>query len=133
MSELQNLKDGLRDGYQHSDGITVGIPSELAHALLAHLEQPIDMVLYCPSCGEQHIDEPAPCTSSMCETGCACPQDCIAWTNPPHRSHLCRRCGCVWRPADVPTNGVKDIKTEGKNDTWSACPEQINAQPARKT
>ena len=41
------------------------------------------------------------------------------WDNPPHRSHLCHNPDCkyVWRPADMPTNGVKAIKTKGKNDS----------------
>lgn len=40
---------------------------------------------------------------------------------PVHRSHLCRPedggCGHIWRPADVPTNGVDAIKTKGKADS----------------
>jgi len=66
-------------------------------------ETPIDMVLFCPRCGEQHIDAPDERTPD--------------WTNPPHKSHLCHACGCIWRPADVPTNGVAAIRTKGKNDT----------------
>lgn len=61
---------------------------------------PIDMVLYCPQCGAQHVDRPT-----------------LTWTNPPHRSHLCA-CGTIWRPADVPTNGVAAVHTRGKDDTW---------------
>lgn len=61
----------------------------------------VDMVLYCPRCRGQHVDR-------------ADPQ--AGWTNPPHRSHLCRYCGCVWRPADVPTNGVVAIATAGRED-----------------
>ncbi len=60
---------------------------------------PINMVLYCPSCGAQHIDEP---------NG--------QWTNPPHRSHQCQDCGYIWRPADVPTNGVRATLTKGEAD-----------------
>lgn len=66
---------------------------------------PIDMLLFCPKCGTQHIDEPGKGDSS--------------WTNPPHRSHLCDSCNCVWRPADVPTNGVARITTKGSQDTWT--------------
>lgn len=65
--------------------------------------EPIDMILFCPACGKQHIDAPDERTPD--------------WTNPPHRSHLCHGCGFTWRPADVPTNGVERIKTRGKNDT----------------
>ena len=63
----------------------------------------IDMLIYCPKCGIQHIDEPHE-----------------GWTNPPHRSHECQNldCGIIFRVADVPTNGVKEIKTRGKTDTW---------------
>ena len=34
-------------------------------------DEPIPMLLYCPQCGEQHIDEPDERTPD--------------WTNPPHR------------------------------------------------
>lgn len=62
---------------------------------------PIDMILFCPECGRQHIDEP---------------QSEKNWDNPPHRSHECQYCGHVWRPADVPTNGVAEIETKGQRD-----------------
>lgn len=62
---------------------------------------PIPMVLHCPSCGSQHIDEATD-----------------DWPNPPHRSHLCGSCGCIWRPADVPTVGVERVETASKLD-WS--------------
>lgn len=63
--------------------------------------EPIDMLLYCPRCSEQHVDLP------NAEKN---------WTNPPHRSHECQHCGYVWRPADVATNGVQEIQTRGKVD-----------------
>ena len=56
---------------------------------------PLDMVLHCPACGHQHVDA----------------------LSPPHRSHLCAACGHIWRPADVPTNGVASVKTQGQNDS----------------
>lgn len=62
----------------------------------------IDMVLHCPVCGLQHIDAPEPANG---------------WTNPPHKSHLCHGCKHIWRPADVPTNGVETIKTRGDKDS----------------
>jgi hypothetical protein len=64
---------------------------------------PIPMVLHCPNCRTQHIDAPEP------DKG---------WHNPPHKSHLCHRCGIVWRPADVVTTGVAEIATRGEGDTW---------------
>ena len=79
-------------------------------------QKPIDMVLYCPKCHEQHIDAPEPSITAgdAAMFGGDWPD---RWTNPPHRSHLCHGCGHVWRPADVPTNGVAAIKTKGKNDS----------------
>lgn len=68
---------------------------------------PIDMILLCPQCNVQHVDKAS-----------------RIWGNPPHKSHLCEFCGIIWRPADVETNGVKNIKTRGLFDTygfgWSA-------------
>lgn len=65
--------------------------------------EPIPMILHCPACGLQHIDEPDERTPD--------------WSNPPHRSHLCHGCGHIWRPADVPTTGVAAIQTKGKADS----------------
>ncbi len=75
----------------------------VARAALAQAPAPIPMILHCPECGHQHIDAPDPASG---------------WTNPPHRSHLCGRCGCIWRPADVATAGVARISTAGADDTW---------------
>lgn len=62
---------------------------------------PVPMILHCPKCHVQHID-------AATET----------WANPPHRSHLCLTCGCIWRPADIATEGVAEIETSGAADTW---------------
>lgn len=61
----------------------------------------IDMILFCPNCGLQHVDK----------------AEVDGWQNPPHRSHLCHGCMFVWRPADAYTNGVAEITTHGKNDS----------------
>lgn len=82
--------------------------------------KPIDMILHCPACGLQHIDAPSDaCIHDACPRAEFCgPGECQeTWTNPPHRSHLCHGCGFVWRPSDVPTNGVESIVTKGKNDS----------------
>jgi hypothetical protein len=76
---------------------------EVATDALTADSAPLDMVLHCPACGLQHID-----AAESAEA---------PWTNPPHRSHLCHGCGHVWRPADVPTNGVVAVKTRGTKDT----------------
>lgn len=62
-----------------------------------------NMLLWCPRCGEQHVDAPEPAAG---------------WTNPPHRSHQCHGCGCIWRPADFYTNGITGIGTSGAADTY---------------
>lgn len=76
----------------------------IATKLSPEQPNPVPMVLYCPNCNAQHVDGPGLFGDS--------------WTNPPHRSHMCDECGCIWRPADVPTEGVETIKTRGKRDTW---------------
>lgn len=75
---------------------------------------PIDMVLHCPACGQQHIDGPDDPRNVQTEDGM---EEVYDWTNPPHRSHLCAYCGHIWRPADVATNGVQEIKTKGTADS----------------
>ncbi len=80
-------------------------------------DEPVKMVLYCPKCGTQHIDAPEPFDHAddyISESGTLRER----WDNPPHRSHLCAKCGCTWRPADVATVGVESIETQGKADTW---------------
>ncbi|WP_143188392.1 hypothetical protein [Burkholderia ubonensis] len=79
---------------------------------------PIPMLLFCPRCGTQHIDGPE---VGDIDTGNGIHDD-VQWANPPHRSHLCHACGTIWRPADVPTNGVAAIQTRGKADTWDGKP-----------
>lgn len=106
-------------------------------SVIDRLRAPIDMVLHCPSCGMQHIDEAESpgIIGETCDDGGTCHHGCKVecfrrkgcvplsasgmtehWQNPPHRSHLCHGCGHIWRPADVPTNGVAAVKTKGKND-----------------
>lgn len=95
-----NGRDALWDAYEEV--------LDLAMYLRQRIEEerdPIPMILHCPSCHEQNIDKPEPI--GFCDDG---------WTNPPHRSHLCYRCGTIWRPADVPTVGVEKIQTKGKDD-----------------
>lgn len=78
---------------------------------------PIDMVLHCPKCHKQHIDEPEFKGDRIDAFPAFGGDPAMSWTNPPHKSHLCHGCGHIWRPADVPTNGVIDTKTHGKNDS----------------
>jgi hypothetical protein len=78
---------------------------------------PIDMILYCPACTMKHVDAPEDCEDEGCTHYGTPHTHPGAWDNPPHRSHLCAGCGYIWRPADVPTNGVATILTKGKNDS----------------
>jgi hypothetical protein len=79
--------------------------------------QPVDLLLYCPNCGRQHVDQPQP------------EKD---WSNPSHRSHECQHCFWKWRPADVPTNGIAELQTKGKND-GDAQPCQIAVRRISKS
>jgi ribA/ribD-fused uncharacterized protein len=104
---------------------------EQAAALEQPQQKPIDMVLHCPNCGLQHIDAPEfnserhdPYPAFGCDPA-------LSWTNPPHRSHLCHGCGHIWRPADVPTNGVVATKTKGKADSITALEQQDQEPVAR--
>jgi hypothetical protein len=49
--------------------------------------QPIPMLLWCPECGQRHIDIP-PFDTKL------------------HHTHACQHCGMVWRPAICNTKGV---------------------------
>lgn len=69
------------------------------------MSKPLDMILHCPQCGMQHIDE-------------RYPEGNPGWDNPPHISHTCLGCGTIWSPSHVFTNGVKRLPYHGKSDTW---------------
>lgn len=98
------------------------------------LRAPIDMVLFCPKCGMQHIDKDnhdenriKAAELGIDREGDRAYSDWLDehdWDNPPHRSHLCAdpSCGHIWRPADVPTNGVASVKTKGSADSPLARP-----------
>jgi len=68
--------------------------AEISHlkARVAELEagirQQTEMLLWCPQCGERHIDEGEFATKV-------------------HHTHACQHCGHVWRPAVAPTVGVR--------------------------
>lgn len=100
---------------RYTDDLVLMIMRAALESIAQH-HAPIDMVLYCPVCHAQHIDAPDNDISAHPDGSES------RWTNPPHRSHLCHQCGTIWRPADVPTNGVKEIKTRGTKDRLSAQP-----------
>lgn len=77
--------------------------------------RPIDMLLFCPRCDKQHIDEAEP------EKG---------WTNPPHATHTCKFCGLNWRPSNALTNGASGLTVlEDKHvERMQACvPARVSA------
>ncbi len=127
------LKAGWANSFTYKDGEEEWTPNGFGESPnLFHLDRlitfalenvepkPIDMVLLCPSCGMQHIDAPDDREPPMLYAigGCESRSK-PAWTNPPHKTHLCHGCGHKWRPADVLTNGVEAVKTKGKDDS---CP-----------
>jgi hypothetical protein len=75
---------------------------------------PVDMILHCPRCHMQHIDCPEPAPANVTIEGVE------PWNNPPHKSHFCvpymGGCGFIWRPANVPTNGVASMNPRGRYD-----------------
>lgn len=95
-------------------------PQQPARAVASLLAAPIPMLLFCPECGLQHVDAPEPARDGE-----------EAWDNPPHRSHLCRGCGTVWRPADVATVGVASIQTTGQADNWDRFARTVAAGAVR--
>jgi transposase-like protein len=52
------------------------------------------LILYCPSCGLQHVDRGV-------------------WAKRPHRKHLCEGCGSLFTPSDEFTAGVETIDESG--------------------
>lgn len=109
-----------RDGghYVEKHGIEKAV-ADAAGLVLAAVNHPIDMVLHCPLCKLQHVDSEEDHTDECGLFHFASREcDCHRWDNPPHRTHKCHGCGTLWRPADVPTNGVQAITTRGKADTW---------------
>lgn len=77
------------------------------NALRARDAASIPMILHCPVCHMQHIDE----VDEDRNPG---------WANPEHRSHTCLGCASVWRPCDRPTEGVAILDRHGRSDTWPA-------------
>lgn len=101
--------------------------------------QPIDMILFCPHCNTQHIDEPDNEKSSAQivtnERGIrvyARP-----WENPPHRTHLCRLdqggCGWMWRPSDRATNGVAHLESKHRLEMGAPQWEMMAAKRYQET
>lgn len=57
-------------------------------------DTPVPMLLWCPQCGERHLDLGD-------------------FARRPHRTHVCQDCGMTWRPALVATVGVQFLPGHG--------------------
>lgn len=99
------VKEALTWRHEHDSQVQDSAPAHCEALVWAELQTaldgcehplPIDMVLHCPQCHRQHIDAP----------------DSVQ-----HWSHVCGPCGFIWRPADVPTNGVLAVRTLGRRDS----------------
>ena len=66
--------------------------------VVALKEAGVPTLLWCPRCGQQHIDKGL-------------------WATVPHRTHYCNYCCTEWRPFEVATYGcsVEDIKRRVTN------------------
>lgn len=131
------------DGGDHLESMVNSLPVVIRADQLSELitaatskdaQMPIDMVLHCPRCGLQHIDAPErdmrmdyAVVAGLAEVSPGYEPR----PNPPCRSHQCHNpaCGCIWRPADVPTNGVERLATRGQADNW---PIQAQAEGGQK-
>lgn len=90
----------------------------IPHALewVEQMRAPIPMVLSCPSCGKQHIDNPET-DEQYAKRVVEMERPVERWTNPPHKTHQCEFCGLRWRPAPIFTVGVAKV-IPGTSDTW---------------
>lgn len=70
-------------------GLVGSIPTlQTLFSTLTLAVDPTPMLLWCPECGERHIDVGEFATKE-------------------HHTHACQHCGMVWRPAIGPTFGVQ--------------------------
>lgn len=67
---------------------TPDLPTLDSPAVPPAAQVPVPILLHCPECGARHIDEGEFATKV-------------------HHTHACQSCGFVWRPAVVPTIGVR--------------------------
>lgn len=83
LNDLASLGNGGPPASEHNRWV-----DELRSALAALANRPIPMKLQCPNCFSTHEDEGE-------------------WATKPHTSHTCQGCGLTWKPALVPTVGVR--------------------------
>ena len=85
-AEQRHVEDAKRlvegDGWA-TESLAVRVAS-----LYAKLDEPVPMLLWCPECRARHVDEGE-------------------FVGKRHHTHACQSCGHCWRPAVVPTVGVR--------------------------
>lgn len=98
IEKIENMLGAHKDGVyrlEARDNL-----AEIVEFLLDHARQsvestePIPLILFCPACGHQHIDEGE-------------------WATKPHKTHLCEACETDWRPSMKPTVGVRMLEETG--------------------
>lgn len=65
----------------------IGALDEVMDSRARRVEPPIPMLLWCPECGQRHVDRGA-------------------FAEKAHHTHACQECGMTWRPAIVATVGM---------------------------
>lgn len=89
-NELHQALEALRDSEEAKKAMRLELENlrkALDEARGLREPQPVPMRLPCPDCGELHVD--------------------IVFAKKVHHTHACQKCGNVWRPAIVPTVGVR--------------------------
>ncbi len=76
----------MNPGFEHAGRICARVAALVDQSKKP--PDPVPMLLWCPECGERHIDE-----GEFAERA--------------HHTHACQHCGHCWRPAVVPTVGVQ--------------------------
>ena len=90
LCELNSLLDPPPLWHDWLERVYVQMPHvhNLLQKELSALGAPVAMLLWCPECGERHIDRGEFATKR-------------------HHTHSCQECGMTWRPAREHTVGVQ--------------------------
>jgi hypothetical protein len=70
---------------------------------------PLEIIIHCPKCGQQHIDQPESHVAWERRLQLQENADPERWTNPPHKTHLCIYCWHKFKPMNVHTTGVPNL------------------------
>ena len=114
LAELLAQMDGLAQEAKRSMGRRMALAdlNRFTKWLQARSHRrPIPMILFCPKCHVQHVDELEPAGSRL-NPGAVD----IDWSKRPHRTHLCKMpsCGHMFRPSNFATVGVAELPPDVK-------------------